>query len=141
MRILSRVISGVFALSMLMPGFAWSSTPCDGVDRSLSDKRKEDLSREITKRKGQRIDVLQSFRLNGWTILYVETFSSDEPFLFYSRDPMSSDPITIWSGAARFDEEPQIRNWTIKNAPGIPAKLAACFAWHVTKDEKGWPSL
>jgi hypothetical protein len=141
MRLFVRALYGVLALGILIPGFAWSSTPCDGVDRGLSDKRKGDLSREITKRKGQRIDVLQSFRLNGWTILYVETFSSDEPFFFYSRDPMSSDPVTMWSGAARHDEEPQIRNWTINNAPGIPAKLASCFAWHVTRDEKGWPPL
>jgi hypothetical protein len=37
-------------------------------------------------------------------------------------------------GAATKFEEASIRNWAEKNAPGIPKRLARCFAWYVTKD-------
>jgi hypothetical protein len=30
------------------------------------------------------------------------------------------------------DEEQSIRAWTLRNAHGIPPKLASCFAWYVT---------
>jgi hypothetical protein len=37
-------------------------------------------------------------------------------------------------GAVRLslDEEQEIRAWTLKNAPGIPRRLASCFTWHAT---------
>jgi hypothetical protein len=66
-------------------------------------------------------------------IFFVETHVSDEPFLFYSGDPLANRYVTIWSGAARIDEEQDIYDWVIVNAPGIPVELAKCFAWHVTK--------
>jgi hypothetical protein len=39
----------------------------------------------------------------------------------------------VWGGAAEFDETDEIEQWAEQNAPGIPKKLAACFAWSVTK--------
>ena len=78
--------------------------------------------------------MLQSFRVDGWSIIYVDTHQSDEAFLFYARDPLTSHYITLWSGAAASNEEETIKDWTLKNAPNIPLKLASCFAWHVTKD-------
>jgi len=82
----------------------------------------------------QKVDVLQAFRFDGWTILYVDSHEADEAFLFYSHDPLHNRFVTIWSGAAATNEEQSIRAWTLKNAPGIPPKLASCFAWHVTSD-------
>jgi hypothetical protein len=79
------------------------------------------------------VDVLQSFQLGRWRILYVDTHQSDEAFLFYSSDPLTSPQVTSWSGAAQVGEERQIKDWTFKNARGIPSKLAGCFAWYVTK--------
>ena len=64
----------------------------------------------------------------------VDTHQSDEAFLFYARDPLTSHYITLWSGAAASNEEETIKDWTPKNAPNIPLKPASCFAWHVTKD-------
>jgi hypothetical protein len=72
----------------------------------LSGERKAALAPRLTDQlKGDlpdlsAVDVLQSFRQAGWTILYVDTHVSDEIFLFYSGDPLSQRYITRWSGAA-----------------------------------------
>ena len=111
-----------------------NSTPCKDVDRSLSESRKKELASAILKQEGlERVNVLQSYKSDGWTILYVNTYISDEPYLFYSGDPiMAKRPITAWSGAATVFETSEIRDWVLKNTPGIPDRLASCFAWHVT---------
>lgn len=62
-----------------------NSTPCNGVDRSLSEARKKELAAAIAKQEGlESIDVYQSFKSDGWTIVYVDTHISDQPYLFYS---------------------------------------------------------
>jgi hypothetical protein len=111
-----------------------NSTPCNGVDRTLSESRKKELASAILKQEGlERVKVMQSFKSDGWTIVYVNTYISDEPYLFYSGDPiMAKRPITAWSGAATVFETSEIKDWVLKNAPGIPDRLASCFAWHVT---------
>jgi len=114
---------------------AWSVSPCDNVDRSLTDTSKTVLAPVIASQlHAKKVDVLQSYRFDGWTILYVNSHDSDETFLFYSHDPLHTRYITMWGGAAAWNEEQSIRKWTLKNAPGIPRKLASCFAWHVTSD-------
>jgi hypothetical protein len=113
----------------------WAASPCDGVIRSLSNERKTALAPAIAKQlNASNVDVLQSFQSGGWSIIYVDTHQADEAFLFYSHDPLTNRYITLWSGAAARYEEQDVKSWTIKNAPGIPPKLASCFAWHVTKD-------
>lgn len=112
---------------------AWAATPCDGVDRTLTNESKATLASAIAGQlRYKRVDVLQSFRDGNWQILYVDTHESDNGFLFYSHDPRRSRYITIWGGVALDDEESAIRRWALKNAPGIPPRLAKCFAWHVT---------
>lgn len=114
---------------------ACAASPCDGVNRNLSNQRKTALARTIAKQlQVPAVDVLESFRVGGWSIIYVDTHQADQAFLFYSHDPMTSRFVTLWGGAARSSEEHEIRIWTLKNVPGIPEKLADCFAWHVTKD-------
>jgi hypothetical protein len=122
-------------VALLLSTACAGGSPCDGVDRTLTIERKASLATEIAKQLSTAsTDVLQSFQSGGWSIIYVGTHQSDEVFLFYSRDPLTSRYITIWSGAAASGEERKIRDWTLKNAPGIPQNLANCFAWHVTKD-------
>jgi len=114
---------------------AWPASPCDNVDRNLTYGSKAALAPVIAKQlHTKKIDVLQAFRFDGWTILYVNTHYSDETFLFYPHDPLHTRYVTMWSGAARIDETQNMTDWTLKSAPGIPPKLAGCFAWHVTKD-------
>jgi hypothetical protein len=116
---------------------AWSRSPCDSVDRQLTDKRKAELAPEIAKQLDvEKVDVLKSFRFEGWTILYVDSHAADEEFLFYSHDPLNSHCVTTWGGIAMKNEQRSIRAWTLKDAPGIPPKLAGCFAWYVTNS--GW---
>jgi hypothetical protein len=96
---------------------AHAGSLCDGVDRSLTTEHRSAWAPEVAKQLSvSSVEVLQSFRLDGWNILYVDTHQSDEAFLFYARDPLTS------------------HYWALKNAPNIPLKLASCFAWHVTKD-------
>jgi hypothetical protein len=126
MRVVIAIVTSIITL-------AANASPCDGIDRSLSDTRKAQL--ELVIAKGERvakIQVLQSFKSGSWQIIYIENYVSDEPFLFYPSDPMITKPITAWSGAATIHEEKEMKAWALKNAPGIPEDLASCFAWHVT---------
>jgi len=108
---------------------------CKGVNRGLSAERKAALSPEIARQLGvKHVDLLKSFQFGDWNIYYVDTYQTDEAYVFYKRDPLQSHYVTLWSGAAREEEEGAIESWTIKNAPGIPGPLASCFAWHVTKE-------
>jgi hypothetical protein len=111
-----------------------NSTPCDGVDRSLAESKKDGLAKAIAKQlQLTTVDVLQSFKADGWSIIYVDTHVSDEAYLFYSSDPIAAaQPVTEWSGAATVFETSEIEQWILENAPGIPKRLASCFAWHVT---------
>jgi hypothetical protein len=111
-----------------------NSTPCYGVDRSLKESRKKNLASVISKKERlDRVDIFQSFKDEGWTIVYVNTYVSDETYFFYSTDPITAKhSVTKWSGAAYVFETSEIKNWVLKNAPGIPDRLASCFAWHVT---------
>jgi hypothetical protein len=108
--------------------------PCEGVDRSLIEANKSQLANSIAKQlKLNSVDILQSFRVDGWSIIYVNTHVSDEVYLFYSGDPIAAErPVTEWSGAAMIFETSEIEQWILDNAPGIPKRLASCFAWHVT---------
>ena len=113
---------------------AWAAPPCTGVDRSLTTQQKAVLAPEIANQLQVTAEVLQSFRSNGWGIFYVGTHDADDTYLFYSGDPLRNRYVALWSGAARNDEEQIIEAWTLKNAPGIPLKLAVCFARHVAKE-------
>ncbi len=110
------------------------ATPCDKIDHRLNEQRKVELGTVISQQlQVTNIDVLQSFKLDAWSIILVDTHESDEAFLFYSGDPKTNHYITLWSGSAKIDEEQNINNWLITNAHDIPVDLANCFAWYVTK--------
>jgi hypothetical protein len=114
---------------------ASTTSPCDGVSRELSGSDNAALASAIASQLGvPSVDVLQSFRLAEWQIVYVDTHQTDEVFLFYAHDPVTSHYVTMWGGAAQIDEAKSIKAWLRKDARGIPEKLASCFAWHVTRD-------
>jgi hypothetical protein len=116
------------------PLTAHASSPCGEVDRSLASEQKSTWTPEIAKRLAvSLVDVLQSFKVGMWRILYVDTHQSDEAFLFYSGDPLTSPQVTSWSGAAQVGEERQIKDWTFKNARGIPS---ACRLLRLVCDER-----
>jgi hypothetical protein len=110
------------------------ASPCDSVKRDLSESQRAEWAAVIAKQLDvPKVTVLQSFRSNAWTIVYVTTPNSDPPFLFFDRAPGKAHFVTLWSGGAQANEEASIHAWVIENAPGIPPDLAACFAWHVAK--------
>lgn len=112
-----------------------ASDQCDGIDRALSGNRKAELALAIKKQQNlAKIDVLESFEFNGWSIVYIANHITDDPYLFYAADPLVAKPVAAWSGAATIFETDEIKQWTKTNAPGIPDTLAACFAWRVTLD-------
>jgi hypothetical protein len=112
-----------------------AAAPCDGVDRRLTADQKAVLAPPLAEQlHAPNVAVLQAFRFSGWSVVYVQPPASDGPFLFFNRDPAAGRYVALWSGAAAPSEEQDIKNWALKNAPGIPARLAGCFAFHVTQD-------
>jgi len=104
------------------------------VSRTLTNAQRVAWAPALAKQLSvSAVSVSQSFALAGWHIVSVETPSTDSPFLFFHGDPLSTHFVTLWAGAARTQEEGSIKAWVIKNASGIPAPLATCFAWYVTK--------
>ena len=96
----ARILQVVCLLGSATP--VWGGSPCDTVSRDLPSERKAVLAPEIAKQLNVKsVDVLQSFKLGSWQIIYVNTHESDEPFLFYSGDPLKTRYVTMWSGAAR----------------------------------------
>ena len=110
------------------------SSPCDGVNRSLTDARKLQLGQAIARQKKLKaVDVYQSFSDDGWSIIYLGTHVSDNGYFFYSSEPLlAAHPINVWGGAAMAFETTEIAKWVSGNVKGIPERLAKCFAWHVT---------
>ena len=114
---------------------AWvRSSPCDGVNRSLTDSRKLQLAHAIARQKKLKtVAVYQSFSDANWSIIYVGTPVSDNGYFFYSGDPLvAAHPINVWGGAAMAFETTDIAKWVSSKVKGIPTRLANCFAWHVT---------
>ena len=123
------------AVVLLITTYIASASPCDDVDRTLTNERKVVLSTEIAKQLHvSNVDVLQSFRSGVWSIIYIDTHEADSAFLFFSSSPLTSRYITLWSGAPSIDEGQKIKEWTLNNAHGIPSRLAECFAWHVANN-------
>jgi hypothetical protein len=108
---------------------------CGDVDTSMSDEQKKQLAPAIASQLHvEHVEVLQSYRYNEWSILYVETYETANTFLFFNGNPQTQPYVTTWSGVASAKEERKILQWVLKSAPGIPPELARCFAWHVTHE-------
>ena len=125
----------LIALSATAASVMAYASPCDGVDRTLTDAHKQQLAPVIAKQiKVRSVDVLQSYRDDKWHIIYVKTHVTENAFIFFKSDPLKNQYLVAWGGRADPDEEADIAKWVKQKAKGIPPKLAKCFAWHVTKD-------
>lgn len=113
------------------------ASSCENIDTKMTEKVKKDYATAIAKQlKVKSVEVLKIFRKENWRIIYISTDGSDDPFVFYSDDPTTTKYITLWSGAAKKEEENDIKKWAYKNVPGIPSELADCFSWHVTHNRE-----
>lgn len=120
-------------VGLLLASCGVVASPCGSVKLGFSEQQRSQWASAISKQLNVgQVKVLQTFSSSDWRIVYVETPNSDPPFLFFHGSPEATRFVTLWSGAARTDEEAGIRSWVIKSAPGIPADLADCFAWYVT---------
>jgi hypothetical protein len=119
---------------LLSSRLAHAASSCDGLDGKLSTEFTSHLAPVIANQiQAERVEILKTFRLDDWSILYVDSHEADEAFLFYASDPLAHKYIALWSGAAKRNEERDMREWALVNVPGIPVKLAGCFAWYVTQ--------
>jgi hypothetical protein len=125
------LLVSLFLISVM----SWAKGGCGDVDRSISDEQKKQLAAPIAAQLHvDHVEVLRSYRYHEWTIIYVETYETDNTFLFFSGNPLTQPFVTTWSGVASAKEERKILQWVLKSAPGIPTELARCFAWHVTHE-------
>lgn len=72
--------------------------------------------------------AVESFVSSSWRVVYAIFPNSEPAFLFFR----GLQPIATWSGGAAIFDAPEVEKWVLKNVPGIPRRLAHCFAWHVT---------
>lgn len=110
------------------------ATPCKGVDRTLKPTQRVKLEAAIARQQQREtVSVFESFKAGGWSIIFSDASVGDSPYFFYSKDPLKgAEPVTVWSGGATLYETGEIVDWVKQEAPGIPQRLANCFAWSVT---------
>lgn len=112
-------------------GFTFAKTPCVNINNKLNATQKEVLQNNLKRQlKAERVNVLKLFKVQNSSVGYIETYDADEAFVFYVGDEYKSNFIIMWSGAAEISEEKNIEKWAKDNVPGIPARLAQCFAWY-----------
>jgi len=145
-RVVIKVLIAIVILAALCAAkvaIAGEPSQCEGMNQNLSENYKADLARAITKQlnvshpalKITSVSVLRSFASGNWIIIHVAPPKAEAVFLFYAGNPLTSRYVTEFSdmGMAMFHGEPAMKDWVLKNAPGIPPKLASCFVWYVTK--------
>lgn len=118
-------------LFFLTCAFSFAKTPCTNMSDKLSTIQISSLQNNIKRQlKIERLNILELFKEQNFSIAYIETYDADEAFVFYSGDKFKNDFIIMWSGAAEKSEEKNIEKWAKDNVPGIPVGLARCFAWY-----------
>lgn len=124
----------IIALLMFFPLLSVAS-PCDCAKKTLTNREKTMMASIIAKQLNvPHLEVRAEYRIKQWRIVNVVPPEADDVYLFYANDPSKNHYITLWGGAASKFEENNIKKWVLRNVPGIPDKLATCFAWHVTND-------
>jgi hypothetical protein len=106
---------------------------CAKVHEGVTKAQKKEWSSSINQQLSGRLTrINQAFSLSDWVIVFVDAREADPPFLIFHGNPARTHFVTMWSGAAMRSEQKAMNDWALKNAPGIPNDLAACFAWHIT---------
>ncbi len=108
--------------------------PCSSARTALDANRKFELARAISESEGfPNSTVLTYIGFQSWHIVLTTAGLGDPPYLVYREDPAKGGkPVASWAGAATIFETTELRDWLLANAPGIPRRLADCWAWQVT---------
>ena len=129
-----RLIAFLMILWGVLPPVAKSTDlSCINVHEGVTEAQKKAWDTSINRQlNGRLVRINEAFSLADWVVVFVDAREADPPFLFFLGDPAKTHFVTMWSGAAMRSEQKAMKGWVLKNAPGIPNDLAACFAWHVT---------
>lgn len=72
-------------IGLLLVGPVAAASSCDPVSHGLSEQERSDWETAIAAQLGApKVRVLLAFASHGWRVVYVETPSSDSPFLFFN---------------------------------------------------------
>jgi hypothetical protein len=72
----------LIALFLVLMASIACASPCDGIDRSLTPAQSAALAPIISEqRQAKSVEVLQSYRYESWSIIYIDTPEADRAFL------------------------------------------------------------
>ncbi len=131
---LSRMRSLIVSLAFLgCQGAFAAPDACDGVERGPQGEAGAEVTRTLARQlDATDVKIVQSYRSDIWNLLAIEA-DSERTYLVYAGDPVKTAFIASWAGASSGDSDKAVRAWVLRSAPSMPAKLADCFAWSVTK--------
>lgn len=123
-------------LFLFMSDSFYAKNPCEGLKGNLPAAQliplKKNIARQLNSEMEQVVEVnkVQIFSfdtLQEWSIIGVVTGVSDDALLIYKGNITNTDYVALFSGAVSVDDD--MIQWINQQAPGIPDKLAQCFAW------------
>jgi hypothetical protein len=82
-----------------------------------------------------KVTLLYVYAKDNWTILMVRLCENCDVYLhlFYSGNPLTNRYVaTSGVGSDWGDDMQKIMDWVLRDVPGIPPKLASCYAWAIT---------
>lgn len=69
----------------------------------------------------------------GVHIIGIDTHRADGAFLFYEKDPLTTDYSQLWSGAIAEHEVAIVRKRVAAINPSVSNELVSCFVEHALK--------
>lgn len=64
-------------------GFSFAKTPCTNMSDKLSAAQRDSLQNNIKRQlKTERLNILEFFKEQNSSIVYIETYGADEAFIF-----------------------------------------------------------
>ncbi|HBE6260961.1 hypothetical protein [Escherichia coli] len=123
-------------LFLFMSTSLYAKNPCEGLKGDLPAAQliplKKNIARQLNSEMEQvvevnKVEILSFDTLQEWSIVGVATGVSDDALLIYKGNITKTDYVALFGGAASINDD--MIQWINQKAPGIPDKLAQCFAW------------
>ncbi|TBR55246.1 hypothetical protein EYS06_05880 [Escherichia albertii] len=132
-----RKVALLFMLLISTSSFA--KNPCAELKGALPAAQvipfKKNIARQLSSEMSTVVDVnklqiLNYFELDKWSLVYVFTGVSDEAILIYKDNIINTDYVTLFSGGVSIEDD--MNQWIHQQTPDIPDRLAQCFIWFAT---------